>query len=306
MNSNKILDLISHYTAIKSTPWTTIAILATQCLKEKAWEQTHSSASDWLADAAGRTKFTLNTFRRQTRVIEFLELIIPREDQQALLERNLPFGPLEILMRIHNVDSEESKKLLSDVINGNITLQGIKEKYKNIHVSPNGRSAFAARSKHFEHEAIEYIKNNFNKFTESETENNRIIFDSKIKNFPYGRADLWAISGEYVDGFEVKLFGSDDNKFVLIRTIEQINFMSSFHRKLWVIYPLLDNPIESHESFIGELCEHLKLLDLSNVGVALLSDDLDVKPNILIKPKPNEHPLRYQLLRDFIPSSLYI
>lgn len=300
MDSNKILDLISHYTDKESTPWTKIATLATKCLKEMSWEQTHSSASDWLADAAGRTKFTLNTFRRQTRVIEFLELIIPKEDQPSLLERNLPFGPLEILMRIHNIDSQESNKLLSDVINGNITLQGIKEKYNNIHVSPSGRSAFAARSKHFEHEAIEYVKNNIQKFTGSNAANDRILFDSKTKNFPYGRADLWAISDEHIDGFEVKLFGSDDNKFVLIRTIEQVNFMSSFYRNLWVIYPLLAQQIESHESFIGELCRHIEVLGLSNVGLALISEDCEKEPDIIIIPKPNPHPPRYHLLRNFI------
>ena len=279
--------------------WAKNAELAAICIKSGAWKHTHNSASDWVADAASRTKSTLNTFRRQIRIIEFLISIEANKNDNNFFVQYLPFGPLEILMRLHKINPEKANDLLPRVISGSITNQKLKDLYKDVHHSPKGRSAFASRSQQFESWALTYIESHID-FFNGDQKPPYISFDTKTKNFPYGRADFWAITNEYVDAFEIKLFGADDNKFILIRTLEQINLMSSFHRIIWVIYPKIINEIESHRKFINQLCKHIKLLNLTNIGVAQISENvLDSKPEIKLIPQPHNAP-RSELLRNFI------
>ena len=68
MNSNDALKLINSE-SLRGDSWVNSARVAAEVSKTGAWKDTHQSFSDWLSDAASRTKFNLNTFRRQMRII---------------------------------------------------------------------------------------------------------------------------------------------------------------------------------------------------------------------------------------------
>lgn len=299
MKSNEILQLISTLSA-NSEVWPKIAVLAVNSLKSDDWKQTHGSASDWLSDAAFRTKSTLNTFRRQIRVIEFLISKTNSDQQIQLFDRDLPFGPLEILMRINKTNPDEATKLLPSVINGDITNKNIKDIYRQVQNTPQGRSAFAFRSKQFEIWVRKFIKLNMELFNCDITKSNKITFEVKVKDLPYGRTDLWAVTDNSVDGFLIKLFGSDDNKFVIIRTLEQINFISTFYRQTWIIYPRLDYEIEIHEQFIQELIHHIEDLKLDSVGIAQIPEEgSELEARMILRPTPQLSPPNFNLIRSY-------
>lgn len=297
-------DVLHHIQtrAQKNEPWPRTANFASIVLKSEAWKQSHASASDWLADAASKTSHALNTFRRQVRVTEFLESQLPSR-VSTLFDVDLPFGPLEILMRLHAISPQETTALLPKVLDGEITYQKMRELYQQAQSNPSaqyqGRRAFSARANQFEARAIECIYQYQEMFLGGLPCGTTIKFDSNTRGFPYGRADLLAIGPDFIDGFEVKLFGADDNKFVLIRTLEKIAFLSSFYRQTWLIYPKSEVEQESHQAFIASLGTHLIRLDLMSVGVAQLSEDTIHPPEIRVFPQP-QHPLRGSLLRKYL------
>lgn len=295
--------------AQRDEPWPRTARLASQVVTNGMWKETHGSASDWLADAASKTPHALNTFRRHIRVVDFLIAQLPPEQVIRQLDTSLPFGPLEILMRLFDVAPTEAKSLFPKVLAGDITYQRMREIYQKTKSNPGsplqGRRAFAARAQQFESKTIDCIRESIknaesrNTFFEGVPIGVKIDFDTKTRGFPYGRADLLAITPEFIDGFDMKLFGADDNKYLLIRTLEQVAFQSSFYRQLWLIYPGSSDEQDSHRDFIEAMRTHLIHLELTSVGIAQLGEEIGTKPEIRILPHPHE-PSRGHLLRQFL------
>ena len=107
----------------------------------------------------------------------------------------------------------------------------------------------------------------------------------------------------FVDAFEMKLFGMDDSKQVLVRTLEQASLLETFFRQVWLVYPSSNPPVESHEQHVKELSFHLIALGMNSVGVALIpeeahpTDSQANAPEFRRLPVPNPNPSRAKLLK---------
>jgi hypothetical protein len=301
-SASAVLDAIQQR-AQQGAPWPRTAQMASTIVSGDTWRQTHGSASDWLTEAASRTPHALNTFRRHMRVAEFVESKLPKEQIERLFDRDLPFGPLEVLMRLHDVDQEQATSLFPKVLEGSITYKKMLDIYQDAKAKSGetfqGRRAFAERGQQFEAKAIDCIKHHQDQFLGGLPRGTRVEFRTNTRGFSYGAADLLAIGNDFIDGFEIKLFGADDNRYVLIRTLEQISLMSTFYRQTWLIYPDTGQTQSSHKEFIDTLGVHLIRLELTSVGVAQISEDLTPTPSIRIYPEPQQAP-RQHLLRDFL------
>jgi hypothetical protein len=282
-------------------PWPRAAKIASVVCQGTSWQQTHKSSSDWLTDAASRTPYSINTFRRQLRVVEFLESNLPGDQIEPSLDKDLPFGPLEVLMRLHVVAPEKAKSLFQEVLARQISYQKMLATYRQAKSSPEvslqGRRAFAARGQKFDAIAIEFIQRNPHKLIDAADEPGE--FRGNLRGFAYGSADLIMVGSDFIDGFEVKLFGNDDTKYVLIRTLEQLSLMSTFYRRTWLIYPATNPDQTSHRDFIESLKSHLGVLGLSSVGIAQISEDENPSLTICHTPISQQAP-RQHLLRRFL------
>lgn len=302
--------------ASNSSLWLPAADAAAEVLRTDAWRTSHPSAGDWIVDAAHRAGYSVNAFRRQIRVTDFLRDNVTTEPWSALLQRDLPFGNLEVLHRLYDTDPKQALAILPEVLKGKKTYRQMRELYHNSVASADGRKIYANRAQQFEVEANECIKENLSELLGTIESNVTINFIHTNRRFTYARPDLM-LRGSikntdgtkatlFVDAFEIKLFGVDDSKQILIRTLEQMSIFESFFRQTWLIYPQMDPPVENHERHIQELCMHLLALNMKSIGVGLVATSLDQTETsrraleIRVFPTPNAAPSRVHLLSSFL------
>lgn len=296
--------------------WLPVADAAAEILRTDAWRATHPSAGDWIVDAAHQAGYSVNAFRRQIRVTDFLRNNVTAEQWPTLLQRDLPFGNLEVLHRLFDTNPGQALAMLPDVLKGGKTYRVMRELYHQSVAKAAGRKVYANRAQQFEVEASECIKANLNEFLGAIDSNITVQFLQALRGFPYARPDLLLCgsvkspqgtsSTLFVDAFEIKLFGVDDSKQILIRTLEQMSLFESFFRQVWLIYPRIDPPVENHERHIQELCMHLLALNMTSVGVGLVQTETDLEDKnpqafeIRVLPTPNPAPSRAHLLTSFL------
>ena len=269
----------------KHEPWSSVAAVAADVLRDDLWRQTHPSASDWLADAASKTKYTVNTFRRQVRLVQFLDEQLGESERLQLRTKEVPFSSLEVLSRLFDVNPDKGKELLPAVLRGSVGFTEVKELYAKTQAENEtplqGRKAFSARLQQFSNWAVSCIERNQEQFIGSVPHRGVTTITSAPRGFPYAKPDViavhkysdsWGNQGMLVDAFEIKLFGSDDAKHVMIRTLEQVSLMSRFFRQTWLIYPKVEPEIEAHLQYVQELAVHLARLELTSVGVVQIPD----------------------------------
>lgn len=267
-------------------------------------------------DAAHQAGYSVNAFRRQMRVADFVRSNVQAEQWPSLLQRDLPFGNLEVLQRIFDINPEQALALLPDVLKGEKTYRGMRELYHQSIAKAAGRKVYANRAQQFESEASECIRANLSEFLGSVDSNIEVHFVQSPRGFPYARPNLLLFGSfktaqsnslpKFVDAFEIKLFGVDDSKQILIRTLEQMSLFESFFRQTWLIYPRIEPPVENHERHIQELCMHLLALNMTSVGVGLVPSGRDLGGTssqafeIRVLPTPNKAPSRAHLLASFL------
>jgi hypothetical protein len=299
-----------------SSRWLPAADAAAEILRTDAWRATHPSAGDWIVDAAHQAGYSVNAFRRQIRVTDFLRSNVTAEQWPTLLQRDLPFGNLEVLHRLFDTNPEQALAMLPDVLKGEKTYRDMRELYHQSVAKAAGRKVYANRAQQFEVEASECIRANLSEFLGAIDTDVTVQFLQALRGFPYARPDLLlcgsvknsqgTTSTLFVDAFEIKLFGVDDSKQILIRTLEQISLFESFFRQTWLIYPRIDPPVENHERHIQELCMHLLALDMTSVGVGLVATSADQEDTssrafeIRVLPTPNTAPKRAHLITSFV------
>lgn len=295
--------------------WLPAAEAAARMLQEEAWRGTHPSAGDWISDAAHRAGYSANAFRRQVRVADFLREQVQPSEWQELLQCSIPFGNLEILQRLFDADPKQATNLLPQVIKGEVTYRAMRELYQKAQDAAgggSGKTLFANRVQRFKQRAFESIRTHQECFVGATDSDTVIEFHAAIRGFPYARSDLLAFGWSkapfkqadpvFVDAFEMKLFGMDDSKQVLVRTLEQASLLVTFFRQIWLVYPSSTPPVESHEQHVQELSFHLIALGMNSVGVALIPEEAsstdpqaDV-PELRRLPVPNPKPSRAELL----------
>lgn len=300
--------------------WLPAADLANNVLKNEAWRSTHPSAGDWIVDAAHQAKYSVNAFRRQMRVAEFVRNNVDAKTWPDLLQRNMPFGNLEVLRRLFDSNPEQARSLLPEIIHGDRTYRSMRELYHKSQERTSdgsGRKIYVNRTQQFVQQAEECIKSNLSTFLGVVDPNATVEFRQSPRGFFYARPELllhgWSTNAQgvrapaFVDAFEIKLFGVDDSKQILIRTLEQVALLENFFRKIWLIYPSISSTSDSHERHIQELGFHLIALGMDSVGVALVPPDQDAanaKGNdpfeIRRLPKPNPNPSRWHLLTSYL------
>jgi hypothetical protein len=305
--------------AIASNLWLPTADMASRVLRESAWRASHPSAGDWINDAARQAGYSTNAFRRQVRVADFLRSKVSSEEWQILLRRSIPFGNLELLQRLFDANADQAVKVLPKIINGELTFRAMRALYQKAQVEAgggSGKKVVANRARQFMLQAIESIRKNHDEFIGAINTNTKITFQPALRGFPYARPDLLALGVTkdaanparplFADAFETKLFGMDDNRQVLVRTIEQASLLSSFFRQVWLVYPSSNPPIASHEQHVKELSIHLIALGMDSVGVALIPEENTItnfslnSPEIRKLPVANSTPQRWALLASFL------
>ena len=206
--------------------------------------------------------------------------------------------------------------MLPEVLKGEKTYRAMRDLYHQSITKAAGRKVYANRAQQFEVEASECIKENLSEFLGAIDSNVTVQFLQALRGFPYARPDLLLCGSArtvhgisqtlFVDAFEIKLFGVDDSKQILIRTLEQMSLFESFFRQTWLIYPRIEPPVENHERHIQELCMHLLALNMASVGVGLVATSLDQADTssrafeIRVLPTPNTAPSRAHLLTSFL------
>jgi hypothetical protein len=302
--------------------WLPAAEAAASVLREEAWRGTHPSAGDWINDAAHRAGYSANAFRRQVRVADFLRERVEPAEWQSLLQRNIPFGNLEVLQRLFDTNPEQATSLLPQVIKGEVTYRAMRELYQKAQDAAGGGSGkklFANRVQRFTQRAVEKIQKHQNDFLGATDPDITVDFHSPIRGFPYARPDLLVFgyskapfqqsAPAFVDAFEMKLFGMDDSRQVLVRTLEQASLLETFFRQIWLVYPSSTPPVESHEQHVKELCFHLIALGMKSVGVALIPEESNPTdphadaPELRHLPTPNPRPDRAELLKAHLQRS---
>jgi hypothetical protein len=296
--------------------WLPAAEAAARVLQEEAWRGTHPSAGDWINDAAHRAGYSANAFRRQVRVADFLRERVEPAEWHGLLQRNIPFGNLEVLQRLFDADPQQAASLLPQVIKGEVTYRAMRELYQKAQDAAGGGSGkklFANRAQRFMQRAVENIRAHQEEFVGATDPDTTIEFQAAIRGFPYARPDLLVFGWSkapfmqpgpvFVDAFEMKLFGMDDSKQVLVRTLEQASLLETLFRQVWLVYPSSNPPVESHEQHVKELSFHLIALGMNSVGVALIPEEAHPTdpqadaPEFRRLPIPNPNPSRAELLK---------
>lgn len=297
----------------RADQWLSTADAALATLQQEQWRQTHPSANDWIADTASRSGYTVNAFRRHIRVAEFLRARTPAEAWPALLRQSPPFGTLELIQRLFDVAPEKADQLLPQAVRGELTFRALRALYQEAQqgvIHSDGKKHFANRSQKFFLHARSAIQKYQQDFFGALTRGIQIEWMTSIRGFPYAKPDLIAVGRrsdqshpEFVDAFELKLFGADDSKHVLLKTLQQVSLMEGFFRQLWLIYPRSHPTLPTHEQHIQELSFHLLNLDMDSVGIALVADGEgnspeDSAPEIRCFPKANPRPRYSKLLVD--------
>lgn len=292
--------------------WLTVADGAARSLKEGAWRRTHPTPGDWIADQSARAGYSVNAFRRQIRVVEFLRRHISASDWQSLADRGANFGVLEVLCRMADAAPERARQLMPQAISGEMRYRQIREMYASARQvgSGNGKNIYALRSSRFAQRVSAYVRERRDAFTGPSDAGVRVDIKDKIGRFPYARPELIAIGKEHgasrrafwVDAFVVKLIGQDESRWVAQRTLEQAALLETMFRQVWLIYPRHDAPIPSNDAHLSEICEGLDSLGMDSVGLALINEGSNGEAGheFLKMPKPNAKPVRYKLLADHL------
>jgi hypothetical protein len=299
--------------------WLPSAHSAVEFLLKEEWIATHPSAGDWIVDAAQAAGYSVNAFRRQMRVAEFLQQNVDDKTWSDLLSKNIPFGNLEILRRLFDTNPDQAKALLPEVISGERTYRAMRDLYQktqDINNIQTGRKAYVNRALQFSQIAESCVKLNVQTFVGPQDINVSCEFSSAGKGFFYSSPDLLLLgcsidrhnvkTFSFADAFEFKMFGVDDSKQILNRTLESASLMEAFFRKIWLIYPRIVPPVDNHEQYIQKLCFHLIALGMDSVGVALVTaepDPLSERKStfeVRIFPKPNPNPVRQHLFASHV------
>lgn len=299
--------------------WLPAAYWATEVMAEGLWQESHPSTGDWIVSAAQAAGYSINAFRRQMHVATFLKSEADASTWKALLDAKVPFGALEALMRLFDLDCEKAKSLLPEVLTGQQTYRSMRLQYQKLAesgVSVSGRKSYVKRARQFADVAVDCIKENTTSFFGDLHVGEWQDFRAVGRSFFYCHPDLISVGWTrdsrqsqtfvFADAYDVKMFGVDDFKPVLNRTLENVTLMDGFFRKTWLIYPAEAKSSQSREQFIVELCQHLQVLNLTSVGVALVEFDTRTcessnhKFQIHRHPIPNVFPVRKDLLATHI------
>jgi hypothetical protein len=292
--------------------WLPVAVAANEAVRQGTWRDTHPTPGDWVADAAAIAGYSVNTFRRQVRVAEFLKNIVTPEKWLALQGQDLSFSSLEILQRMHEADPEQAASLLPKVLEGDITFLALRDAYQRTQDQGTrhlGRKTFASRYQQFEMLAGQHLQRQLSEFLGVVPDTMHCEIQNKLSGFPYVRPDFIVIGRDrqqptkgpqFVDAIEVKLFGQDDRKQVIARTIEQVALLETFFRQTWLVFPSISPPVTSHEQHVQELILHLVALDMHSIGVALIAERSEAnalgEPEFRRWPTPNPSPSRAAML----------
>jgi len=288
--------------------WYSVARLVSETLAANGWKPSQIAAKDWLTRASLATGLNVNTIGRMIAVREFIDQFGTMDSAGVIRNPDsLPFSTLEILKRIHGMDSSLTPTLLPLVIGGQISLRELRVRHESLlaqtpRAMTDSRSAAKRRGSDFERKARQALNQSLPEFGCSQH------FKFVVRTAPsreefVAYPDAMAISseGRYRDrnltavGFDLVSQNSRSATWnvkswqgILFRA----SYISSFFNRFYVIFPW-----EADLSSIQRLADGFSSARRFNIGVVLLKAEQEdgqngtfeflSRPAVDIDPEPD-------------------
>lgn len=297
--------------------WYRIAKCISDTMTAGGWEAGAPTFQEWLLEAANATGLTTNTLTRMLAVLSFYE-DRARESSASAWKGDpsqIPFTALEILKRIHAIDSTAADALATAAINGQMSSRQLNQRYETIVNSERGRLSGRVLSKRdglaFEGLALTHLCRAPESF----------CCPANVTVYPHVGSRRHLLSMTAVARtmapdkrlIGVDAFYSDTRSDIaLLRRANQIvyriAYTSSFFDGYVVVFPASTDPTTL--LMVGETLALTGREHVSIVTLATADDDREDRVEVIVAMKPGAQPVpdcrglvdwQRRLLRPFRP-----
>lgn len=264
MDITGVTEKITGY-RLSSGNWYEMAGLVQDIIETGEWVGHYKSSAAWIKAAAEISGYQSTVLRRMLRVRSFLNRMVVNKKFPLPSGGDMPLASLEILERMFPLSPVRTEELLGRAVNGEITLREVQAEYNEL----------ARNNKLTSNPASQ-----FNKDAEAAVSTYIGLFSGKSYNkiVPEFRSSFFVISliaakvkhDNLLDahGFDFEFVPHEAHfKQYKYSVLRRIAFESQFFSRYWIIFSD-GTGIE----FAEWLTEQLRILNLVNVGVAVLNE----------------------------------
>lgn len=292
------ITAIETYRTSGGNHWLPPAAIAAEALEAGRWRSGHRSPSEFLASAASHAGYQVNSFRRQVRSASFLKAQLGDGFAATVQSAKAAVSAVEMLARLHQVNPDTADTLLEPVLQGQRGFVEIREIYqrearRGLPLRNSLRASVKTRSAEFQDVAKSCVLTHLpSLFTAAEISS--VSMKELRHPLPLARLDF-VLTGQdakgasFAEAVDCRTIGVDNTRGTVIPLLQQSSLLALQFRRVWMAFPMQTLELEATAKVIDEFIGALRTLQLSSVGVLLLSEHAGTnrgKPELLVKHTP--------------------
>lgn len=247
--------------------WYLIALLVDRIKKGLDGPQ---QAAKRLKDASEVSGYSINTINRMLAVKVFFDSVMEEIPEIAGVDANtLSFPSLEVVKRLHQLDSKKGVSMFVDVAKGKVTFRELREYYnREIAGNPTVASAHQVarlEARDFEDAVLQAVRFSADILFEDVTN----LSISTKRSFPLSVDAVVYTQGSQnpIAGLEFIFLRNQENyNFNLDVLLQRSLFSSGFFQRYWVIFASITG-----KERINRFCRIIDELDRVSIGVAVVA-----------------------------------
>lgn len=294
---------IAAYKTSGGDHWLPPAAIAAEALEAGKWRLGYRSASEFLASAAERAGYQVNSFRRQVRSAGFLKERLGEGFGATVQSAKAAVSAVEMLARLHAINPEKAAQLLHPVLDGQRGFVEVREVYeqesrRGLPLRNSLRASVKVRDAEFQTAAKSSVLANLDALFPPE-EVTSVGLRELPHLLPLARLDFVLVGRDaagkvFAEAVDCKNIGIDNTRSTVIPLLQQSSLLALQFRRVWMAFPTKALQLATTAKAIDEFTLALQELGLDSVGVLLLTDAQEPgapsRGPVIVKRRPVARP----------------